>query len=111
MMGAVREPSAAKRLRWRGRCIQTLEGPNRAQRRALAKASVAKFKDELLLAGYDPKDMERKLSKWDGKPTTDPLDALISPQPAEKAERPTRAKAEIAKAGQRDWLHRFDEVK
>lgn len=79
-MPTAREPSSAKRLRARVRCIQTLIGPNRQQRRALAKAAVAKFKDELILAGYSPKEMERKLAKWDGDPRTDPLEALINPK-------------------------------
>jgi hypothetical protein len=96
--------SRDKRARFRGTLVKVKLSPNRKERIRLAKASVRQFRDELVLAGYDPKKIEKMLARWDGNPKTDPLEALINPGKAER-------ESEIAEAGKKDWLHRFDGVK
>lgn len=103
-MATVHESSLDKRARFRGTLVKVKLSPTRKERIRLAKASVAKFRDELVLAGYDPAAIEKKLRAWDGNPATDPLEALINPKREER-------ETEIVEAGKTDWLHRFDEAK
>lgn len=129
-MATVHECSCDKRARFRGTLVKVKLSPTRKERIRLAKASVAKFRDELVLAGYDPAAIEKKLRGWDGNPATDPLEALINPKredvqhlattpiilEAEKAGEwaapdALEREAELSEASKRDWLHRFDEVK
>jgi hypothetical protein len=96
----VHESSRDKRARFRGTLVKVKLSPTRKERIRLAKASVRQFRDELVLAGYDPKKIKKMLAGWDGNPKTDPIEALINPR-----------EAEIAEAGKKDWRRRFDEVK
>jgi len=99
-----RVSSRDKRARFRGTLVEVKLSPTRKERIRLAKASVRRFRDELVLAGYDPKKIEKLLARWDGNPKTGPLEALFNPGKAER-------ESEIAEVGKKDWPHRFDEVK
>ena len=57
----------------RARFTPSTLGPNRKQRKALAKAAVTRFKDELTLAGYSLKWAAKRLASWNGDPKVDPF--------------------------------------